>query len=170
MKNTLWGNSPPLSVNLSSGSFWFHLPPAQNGLAGRGQICRVSSAPSPAALASRLHTCPRSLCLRAFSTSSSSRVMGHAPEAWLIMSRQESAAGTSSPGIAATASEILGYWKRSAAVGEAVSKSALLTRKLSLKKPGPGRVRPRGSSFELSRLREAISWRRLQSKPATSQY
>jgi hypothetical protein len=34
------------------------------------------------------------------------------------MSRQESAAGTSSPGIAATVSEILGYWKRSAAVGD----------------------------------------------------
>ncbi|HEY6342582.1 MAG TPA: hypothetical protein VIY49_13900, partial [Bryobacteraceae bacterium] len=46
----------------------------------------------------------------------------------------------SSPGIAVTESEILGYWKRSAAVGEAVSKSALITRKLSLNKPGPGRV------------------------------
>jgi hypothetical protein len=33
MKNTLWGNSPLLSVNLSSGSFWFHLPPSQNKLA-----------------------------------------------------------------------------------------------------------------------------------------
>jgi hypothetical protein len=39
-------------------------------------------------------------------------------EAWLSMSRQESATGISSPGTAATVSEILGYWKRSAAVGD----------------------------------------------------
>jgi hypothetical protein len=40
------------------------------------------------------------------------------PEACFIMGRQESAAGISSPGTAATVSEILGYWKRSAAVGD----------------------------------------------------
>ena len=61
-------------------------------------------------------TFPAKVFLRVFYRfrSTATRIL---PKAWSIMGRQESAAGTSSPGIAATVSEILGYWKRSAAVG-----------------------------------------------------
>ena len=73
-------------------------------------------------------TCPRSLSYARFL---SVPLYGDEDslEAWLIVGRQESAAGTSSPGIAATVSEILGYWKRSAEVGDAASKSALIARR-----------------------------------------
>jgi hypothetical protein len=50
-------------------------------------------------------------------------------------------------------SEILGYWNRSAKVGDAVSRLALTFPVLRLNEPGPGQgYQPRGSSFELSRL------------------
>jgi hypothetical protein len=62
------------------------------------------------------------------------------PEARLTVSRQGSAARDLLTGDRGQRPEILGYWKRSAAVGDAVSKSALISRELSLNKPGPGRV------------------------------
>jgi hypothetical protein len=46
LMKTLWRNSPLLSVTfilVHSGSLWLHLPPSQNGVAGRGQACRVFS-------------------------------------------------------------------------------------------------------------------------------
>jgi hypothetical protein len=62
---TLWRDSALLPVNLSSGSIWFHLPPARNGLAGRGQVCVIlPSAPSRAALASRFFAFTRKFLTR----------------------------------------------------------------------------------------------------------
>ena len=75
------------------------------------------------------------------------------PEAWLIMGRQESAAGTSSPGIAATVSEILGYWKRSVEVSGGCNEISAHYPEVELKETGPwSGQEPGGSSFELSRF------------------
>jgi hypothetical protein len=109
--------------NLHSASFWFHLPPVQ---------------PSRARHRAPLFTFPRKVFPSVFYRFPL-RGDENPHEACSIMGRQESAAGISSPGTAVT-SQNLGYWiKGLPQWATAVSKSALIPRKLSLNKPGPGR-------------------------------
>ena len=143
-------DSGPSLANLSSvpsGSILFHLPPAQNGVADRGgpgppprqNMCVIlPSAPSRAALASPLiHIHPRQnssarflpfapLRRRGFSRSVVHYGQGRkAPRSLLDMDRGHQP-------------EVLGYWiKGLPKWATAVSKSALIPRKLSINKPGP---------------------------------
>jgi hypothetical protein len=127
MKNALWRNSALLSGNLSSDSFCLHLPSAQNVLAARlgevqvlrpGKIYASFYRPPLARgiVSPLIPTLPAKFSY-AFSTVCSLRRIGFPRSRASLWAGQESAAGTSSPGIAATASEILGYWNRSAKVG-----------------------------------------------------